>query len=66
MPLKINGHNVPYSTATTAVLALSWLIGLSYQVIANDEHIEELADTGERLARIEVAQEATKIGRAHV
>ena len=41
-------------------MGLSWLIGLSYQVNANDTEIQKQANTAERLARIEVTLENNK------
>ena len=42
------------------VIAAMWLAGLSFQANSNAEDIEKLSPTNERLARIEVTQEATQ------
>ena len=68
MPLKINGNTVPYSAIGGFIVAISWLIGLSYQVGANDSAIEkhvpadvaQTAEIRERLVKIETNQEANK------
>jgi predicted nuclease with TOPRIM domain len=68
MPLKINGTTIPWSLVTSAVIAIFWLSGLSFQVAANGEslktHVPEdqaqTAEIRERLAKIEAHQEATK------
>ena len=68
MPLKVNGHTVPYSAVGGVVIALSWLIGLSYQVGANDTAIEKhvpedqqvTTEVKERLATIEANQTSNK------
>jgi hypothetical protein len=60
MPLKINGHAIPWTGVTTVCIAIFWLAGLSFQVKANGDEIREQADTKERLAAIEEIEEATK------
>jgi hypothetical protein len=60
MPLKINGYALPIKDIITVGAAVFWLAGLSFQVNANGEKIEEQQDTKERLVRIEERQENFK------
>ena len=68
MPLKINGTTVPWGFVASAIMAIFWLSGLSFQVVANGDqlrtHVPEdqaqTAEIKERLASIEAYQEATK------
>ena len=59
-PLRVNGIVIPLALFVPAIMGLSWLIGLSDQVNANDTEIQKQANTAERLARIEVTLENNK------
>lgn len=60
MPLKINGHAIPWSAITGTCIAIFWLAGLSFQVKANGDEIKKQEETKERLVRIEEKQEHAK------
>ena len=60
MPLRINGHELPWSAVTGACIAIFWLAGLSFQVKANGDEIKKQEATKERLVRIETTQESVK------
>ena len=60
MALQINGSSVPWSAVTSAVIAIVWLAGLSFQVNANAEKLEKQATTSERLVSLETDRESTK------
>lgn len=60
MPLRINGHQLPWSIVTSAIVFTFWLGGLSFAVKANTDEIEKSSSTDERLARIEEKQESFK------
>ena len=60
MPLRINGSTISWTAVSTLFIAIFWLAGLSFQVRANDADIEKLAETRERLTRIETKQEDQK------
>lgn len=66
MPLKINGHQVSWAAISSTFIAIFWLAGLSFQVNANGDEIQEQAETKERLVRIEERQEAAKEDMAEV
>ena len=53
MPLKINGYSFSWSALTATVAAIFWLSGLSWQVNANGDEIQEQSETKERLVRLE-------------
>ena len=54
MPLKYNGTTIPKSFIVMTVMAVSSIIGLGYQVNANDTAIKEQAQTPIRLVKIEM------------
>jgi len=60
MPLQVNGTSVPWTVVTSAVIAIFWMAGLSYQVNANGEDIKKQATTPARLTSLETDRENTK------
>lgn len=57
---RINGLNLPWSAIVTVVVAAMWMGGLSYQVNANGDKIQEQSETKERLVRIEERQNSLR------
>ncbi len=57
---KINGYALPVKDIITIGAAVFWLAGLSFQVNANGDKIQEQAETKERLVRIEERVENTR------
>ncbi len=53
MPLKINGHSFSWPFISGAVVVAMWVIGLSFQVKANNDEIQKQSETKERLVRLE-------------
>ena len=58
--MKINGYALPVKDIIVIGSAIFWLAGLSFQVNSNAADIEKQSETKERLARMEVTQEATQ------
>ena len=62
MPLKLNGHEVPWTGLSLVVGGIFWLAGLSFTVAANADKLaklstHEIGDT-ERLIRVEEREAA--------
>jgi hypothetical protein len=60
MPLRINGHEIPWTGLTSVCVGIFWLAGLSFQVASNADEIDKQQETRERLVRIEERQESVK------
>ena len=58
--MEVNGMKVPIAGAIAVLTFTFWLGTLSIAVADNSEEISKQSDTKERLARIEVSQEAQK------
>jgi hypothetical protein len=58
--MKINGYTLPLKDIIVIVTVGIWLGALSFQGTSNADDIEKLAETPERLARIETTQKAQK------
>ena len=61
MPLKVNGQSISWTLIVPSILGILWLGGLSYQVNANADDLDNQSDTTERLVKIETTLEYTKI-----
>ncbi len=68
MPLKVNGHTISWGFVSSAVVAIFWLSGLSFQVAANGDQLAthvpsamaDKVEIKERLASIEAYQVSAK------
>ena len=55
--MKINGLRIPLVLLVPSILGILWLGGLSYQVSANADDLDNQADTAERLVKVETTVE---------
>jgi len=58
--IQVNGHNVAWSVVVSAVLVISWVIGMSYRTIANAEDLAKLEDVPTDIATLKIDAAQTK------